>query len=61
MEQIKNMRQFFGIYADSFIFYLNLNILWGFLFWQEVPTWVTLAGALLTLSSGLYVLYRERK
>ena len=40
---------------------LPINILWGFLIWQEVPTWMTLAGAFLTLFSGWYVLYRERK
>jgi drug/metabolite transporter (DMT)-like permease len=40
---------------------LPINILWGFLIWQEVPTWMTLAGAFLTLFSGIYVLYRERK
>lgn len=39
---------------------LPINILWGFLIWQEIPTWMTLAGAVLTLSSGLYILYRER-
>lgn len=39
---------------------LPINIMWGFLFWQEVPTVMTLLGALLTLSSGMYVLYRER-
>ncbi len=40
---------------------LPINILWGFLFWREIPTWITLAGAALTLFSGLYVLYQERK
>ena len=40
---------------------LPINVLWGFLIWQEVPTWMTLAGAFLTLLSGMYVLYRERK
>lgn len=40
---------------------LPINIMWGFLIWQEIPTVMTLAGAFLTLSSGLYVLYRERK
>ena len=40
---------------------LPINILWGFLIWGEIPTWMTLAGAILTLSSGLYVLYRERE
>lgn len=39
---------------------LPINILWGFLIWQEIPTLTTLAGAFLTLFSGLYVLYRER-
>ncbi|MCA9898727.1 MAG: DMT family transporter [Ardenticatenaceae bacterium] len=40
---------------------LPINVLWGFLIWHEIPTWLTLAGATLTLGSGLYVLYRERK
>ena len=40
---------------------LPINILWGFLIWHEIPTVLTLAGAFLTLSSGMYVLYRERK
>jgi drug/metabolite transporter (DMT)-like permease len=39
---------------------LPINIMWGFLIWGEVPTWLTLAGAFLTLGSGMYVLYRER-
>jgi drug/metabolite transporter (DMT)-like permease len=40
---------------------LPINVLWGLVFWQEIPTWTTVAGAVLTLSSGLYVLYRERR
>jgi len=40
---------------------LPINIMWGFLIWQEIPTLMTVAGAALTLSSGLYILYRERK
>jgi drug/metabolite transporter (DMT)-like permease len=40
---------------------LPINILWGFLFWHEIPTWMTLVGAGLTIFSGLYVLNRERK
>ncbi len=40
---------------------LPINVMWGLIFWQEVPTWMTLVGALLTLFSGIYVLYRERK
>jgi len=40
---------------------LLINILWGFFLWREVPTLTTLAGAFLTLSSGIYILYREQK
>jgi drug/metabolite transporter (DMT)-like permease len=40
---------------------LPINIMWGFLIWQEIPTLMTLAGAFLTLFSGLFVLCRERK
>ena len=40
---------------------LPIHITWGFLLWQEVPTWMTLAGASLALFSGLYVLYREQR
>jgi len=39
---------------------LPINILWGLLFFSEIPTWMTLIGAGLTLLSGLYILYRER-
>jgi S-adenosylmethionine uptake transporter len=39
---------------------LPINVMWGFLIWREVPTWFTLAGALLTLMSGLYILYSRR-
>jgi drug/metabolite transporter (DMT)-like permease len=40
---------------------LPINVMWGLIFWQEIPTWMTLAGAILTLSSGMYILYRERR
>jgi drug/metabolite transporter (DMT)-like permease len=40
---------------------LPINIMWGFLIWQEVPTLATLAGAILTLFSGMYVLYWEQR
>jgi len=40
---------------------LPISIMWGFLLWQEVPTWLTLVGASLTLGSGLYILYRQRQ
>jgi len=35
--------------------------MWGFIIWREVPTLGTLVGALLTLLSGGYILYREQK
>lgn len=40
---------------------LPINIMWGLLIWKEVPTWLTLGGATLTLASGMYVVYRERQ
>ncbi len=40
---------------------LPINTMWGFLIWQEIPTIATMVGALLTLGSGVYVLYRERR
>ena len=40
---------------------LPINVLWGFVLWQELPALRTWAGAFLALSSGLYVLYREQQ
>lgn len=40
---------------------LPINVMWDILLWQKVPTWMTWAGAFLTIFSGMYVLYRERK
>jgi len=39
---------------------LLISVMWGLLLWNEVPTWLTIIGASLTVGSGLYVLYRER-
>jgi drug/metabolite transporter (DMT)-like permease len=39
---------------------LPINVMWGLILWHEIPAWTTWAGAFLTLSSGLYILYRER-
>lgn len=39
---------------------LPISAAWGLLLWQEVPTVETWIGAFLTVSSGLYILYRER-
>ena len=40
---------------------LPINVMWGFVIWRELPTLATWAGASLTLLSGMYILYRERK
>lgn len=40
---------------------LPINVLWGFILWRELPGWLTWAGAALALSSGLFVLYQERR
>ena len=40
---------------------LLINVMWGFFLWREIPTLTTVAGALLTLVSGVYILYREQK
>lgn len=39
---------------------LPISAMWGFLLWREVPTPATWMGALLTIGSGLYILYQER-
>jgi len=40
---------------------LPINVMWDFLLWHIFPTWITWAGAFLTIFSGMYVLYRERR
>ncbi len=40
---------------------LPINIMWGFVIWRNLPTMMTLAGASLTLASGLYIFFRERR
>ena len=40
---------------------LLFNVLWGFFLWREIPTLMTVAGAFLTLLSGMYILYQEQK
>ncbi|MEM7197634.1 MAG: DMT family transporter, partial [Pseudomonadota bacterium] len=40
---------------------LLYSILWGFLFFNELPDMATLAGATIIIGSGLYVWYRERQ
>lgn len=40
---------------------LIFSIFWGFAIWGETPTLTTWVGALLTVGSGLYILYREQR
>ena len=40
---------------------LPISIMWGFLIWREIPAVTTIAGALLTLLSGLYILFQDQK
>jgi drug/metabolite transporter (DMT)-like permease len=40
---------------------LPINVMWGFVIWRELPPLATWVGASLTLLSGMYILYRERK
>ena len=40
---------------------LPISIMWGFLFWREIPTLLTLSGAALTLASGMFILYLDRR
>lgn len=40
---------------------LLYNVMWGFVIWREIPTWATWVGAVLTILSGVYLLYRERR
>lgn len=39
---------------------LPINVVWGLIIWRELPSLATLAGALLTLLSGLVVVYPEQ-
>ncbi len=38
---------------------LLINVLWGLALWGEVPTWMTVLGAGLTVLSGLYLLFEK--
>ncbi|MCB9434053.1 MAG: DMT family transporter [Ardenticatenaceae bacterium] len=38
---------------------LPLSVLWGFLFWRELPDWLTFVGAALVIGSGLKLLPRR--
>ena len=38
---------------------IPINIFWGYLFWAEIPVSMTIFGIVLTIMSGLFVLYRD--
>ena len=40
---------------------LPINVMWGFALWREIPVLMTWAGAALTLLSGMFILYLDRK
>lgn len=40
---------------------LPLAVLWGYLFWREVPDLQTIVGIILVVGSGLYVFVREKQ
>ena len=40
---------------------LPINVMWGYVFWREIPTTATWIGAGLTLASGLYIFFRESR
>ena len=40
---------------------LPINVMWGYVFWREIPTLATWIGAGLTLASGLYIFFREAR
>jgi drug/metabolite transporter (DMT)-like permease len=40
---------------------LLINVVWGLLLWREFPASLTWLGALLTVFSGLFILYQEQR
>jgi len=50
-----------SVIAPFEYFSLPISITWGFLFWREIPAVTTIAGAVLTLLSGMYILVQEQK
>ena len=40
---------------------LLIAVVYGFVIWNEVPDVYILAGAVIVVASGLYILYREAK
>jgi hypothetical protein len=47
-------------YYSSLVYLITTVILSPLVTWHEIPSWMTLADALLTLSSWVYILYRDQ-
>ena len=39
---------------------MPISLIYGYLFWRDVPDWLTWVGIALILASGLYTIFRER-
>lgn len=50
------------VYLVSFFDYTTLiwAVLFGYLIWSEIPTYMTLTGALVIVGSGIYIIIREK-
>lgn len=40
---------------------IPMGVIWGYVFWCEIPDWYTFMGILLVAGSGLYVFFREQR
>ena len=40
---------------------MPLAILWGYVFWQEIPVANTIYGIILIVGAGIYIIHRESK
>ena len=49
------------VVAPMFYTLLIWGIIFGYAFWQEIPTQHVLIGAALIIASGLFIIYREKR
>ena len=49
----------FSAVAPFEYLYIVWGAIFGFIIWHEIPTWTTVAGVALLISSNLYILHRE--
>jgi drug/metabolite transporter (DMT)-like permease len=50
-----------AVLAPFEYFSIIYGLFFGFFIWQEVPNVATIAGVVLIVGSGLYIIYRERE